>query len=318
VKALVTGASGCLGWALCEALLADPRISEVRGLVRRPDAALPEGVVRVLGELGDAESLKTAAEGVNLAFHLAALVHAPEQSPEAFHESNVVGTGRLLDALDLENPPRVVFFSTVAVYGEETPARGISEGATPAPATPYAKSKLSAEKLVLVWSRDTGGLSAILRVATVYGARDRGNIAKMLEAIAQKRFVLPGGGHNRKTLVAAQNVAAAAVATALSPSALLAELPPFVVADPKPVTLRELSDACIEALETTWRPPALPLFAAHLLARATGRGRQVKRLAASNVYVYEILRKIPGYLPRATLSEGLEQAAAERRAKNGI
>ncbi len=318
MRALVTGASGCLGGALCEALLQDSRISEVRGLVRRPDAELPEGVVRAVGDLSDSESLRKAVNGAAFVFHLAALVHSPESSAQDFHEVNVVGTGRLLDALDPDDPPRLIFFSTVAVYGEETPASGISERATPAPATPYAKSKLSAEKLVRAWSEGTGGLCAILRVATVYGERDRGNIAKMLDAIAQKRFVLPGGGRNRKTVVAAQNVAAAALSAAFSPSAILAELPPFVVADPQPVTLRELSDAMAEALEIPWRPVSVPMALARLLARAVGRQEQVKRLAANNVYTSEILREIPGYLPEAALSEGLRQAAAERREQNRV
>ncbi|MGC4043802.1 MAG: NAD-dependent epimerase/dehydratase family protein [Armatimonas sp.] len=304
MKALVTGASGCLGWALCERLKADSRITEVRGLVRRADAELPEGVLRCIGELSDSEALKAAAEGVDLVFHLAAQVHTPEATSEAFHEVNVTGTGRLLDTLDPERPPRVVFFSTVAVYGEDTPPQGISEQAAPAPVTPYAKSKLAAEKLVRRWADDVGALAVILRVATVYGPRDRGNMIRMIEAIHAGKFVLPGGGENRKTVVAARNVAEAALTVAFLPSVRLAELPPVVVADAKPVTVRELAQAM------GGNPKSMPLRLSKVAARLLGKSEQVKRLAADNVYLSETIRKITGYSDAVTLSEGMSEAVA--------
>jgi nucleoside-diphosphate-sugar epimerase len=304
MKALVTGASGCLGWALCERLIADSRVTEVRGLVRQADAELPDGVVRVVGDLADGTGLKAAAEGVDLMFHLAALVHAPDATPEAFHTINVTGTGRLLDALDTDRPPRVLFFSTVAVYGEETPPGGIPERAAPAPVTPYAKSKLSAEKLVRHWADDTGALAAILRVATVYGPRDRGNMGKMIQAIHTGKFVLPGGGTNKKTVVAARNVAEMAVVVAFLPSVQLAELSPLIVADPEPVTVRALATAM------GGQPKSVPLWVARLGARYLGKTEQMKRLSANNVYVSDVRKKIPGYSAPVALSEGMAEAVA--------
>jgi nucleoside-diphosphate-sugar epimerase len=312
MKALVTGASGCLGWALCERLTADPRFSEVRGLVRRKEAELAEGVVRFVGDLSDLETLKRAVDGVDLVFHLAALVHAPDAPPEAFHESNVVGTGRLLDALDADCPPRFVFFSTVAVYGEDTPPEGLREDAPPRPATPYARSKLAAEKLTETWSRESGGLSAILRVATVYGPRDRGNMARMIAAIHGGRFVLPGGGKNKKTVVATRNAAEAAVAVALLPSVQMERLKPLVVADPEPVSVRALAEAMGA------RPGSVPLWAARLGGRLLGRSEQVKRLTAHNVYVSGTLAKIPGYSPAVSLSDGMAEAVAWWREQDRV
>ena len=311
--ALVTGASGCLGWALCERLLADPRITEVRGLVRRPDVDLPEGIQRFVGELADGESLKVAASGVDLVFHLAALVHAPEGSPKAFHEANVVGTGRLLDALDRDSPPRVIFLSTVAVYGEATAITGIAEMTEPAPATLYAASKLAAEGIVRTWSEREGGLCAILRVATVYGARDRGNMASMLRAIRDGKFLLLDGGRAKKTIVSARNVAAAAVAAAFAPSSVLEELGPMVVADSTPVTVKSLAAAMAESLGVRPRFLSLPTGLVRLGARLLGSRSpispiQVKRLAASNVYRLGGLKRITGSEAKQTLPEGLAEA----------
>lgn len=322
MKALVTGANGCLGRALCERLLGDPRITEVRGLVRRADAELPDGVVRFVGDLADGESLKVAASGVDLVFHIAALVHAPDGSPEAFHEANVVGTGRLLDALDRNSPPRVVFFSTVAVYGEATPLTGIAESTEPSPTTLYAASKLAAEGIVRAWSQREGGFCAILRVATVYGARDRGNMASMLRAIRDGKFLLLDGGRAKKTLVSARNVAEAAVCVAFAPSRVLEDLGPMVVADPAPVTVKELSAAMADALGLRSRSLSLPAGLVRFGARLLGSHSpitpsQVKRLAESNVYRMGALTKIPGYEPKQPLSEGLAEAAEWLRKTDG-
>ena len=70
-------------------------------------------------------------------------------------------------------------------------ARGFAEDAPPAPATPYAASKLAAEKLIDRWADDVGAIAVHLRLATVYGPRDRGNIAKLEAAIKAGRFFIP-------------------------------------------------------------------------------------------------------------------------------
>jgi UDP-glucose 4-epimerase len=271
--ALVTGASGCVGYALCEALLADGGFREVRGLVRRADATLPEGVKRFVGDLA-------CCADADVIFHAAALVHQPGAAKEDYQKVNVGLTGELLDACDPERPPRFVFFSTVAVYGESTPRTGIAVETPPAPATPYAASKLAAEKLIDRWADDVGAVAVHLRLATVYGARDRGNIAKLEAAIKVGRFFIPGDGKNKKTLCAVENAAAAALAVARMGSMAVAGKR-FIIADPAPYTLREI----VAALGGSGL--ALPLPLALLVARVF-KGRdgaaKVRKLAADNVY----------------------------------
>jgi UDP-glucose 4-epimerase len=271
--ALVTGASGCVGYALCEALLADGGFREVRGLVRRADAELPAGVVRFVGNL-------SCCADADVIFHCAALVHQPNAAKEDYQKANVGFTGELLDACNPERPPRFLFFSTVAVYGESTPRTGIAEDAAPAPATPYAASKLAAESLIDRWADDVGAVAVHLRLATVYGPRDRGNIAKLEAAIKAGRFFIPGDGKNKKTLCAVENAAAAALALARMGSMAVAGKR-LVIADAAPYTLREI----VAALGG--KSLALPLPLALLVARVL-KGRegvlQVRKLAADNVY----------------------------------
>jgi nucleoside-diphosphate-sugar epimerase len=224
-------------------------------------------------------------------------------------------------------PPRFVFFSTVAVYGEATPPVGLPEDAPPAPATAYARSKVEAEQAVQAWGRRTGGVATVLRLATVYGPRDRGNMVRMLDALARGRFVLAGGGRNRKTVVGVDNAALAALSVARAEASRVAGRA-FVVADAAEAPrVRDLAVVMRRALQTAGdplpgAPQALPVgvllpvaYAAQTAARVLGRRSpltvaQVRRLAAWNVYSARALREIVGYLPPFGLSEGMARAAA--------
>ena len=297
--AFVTGATGCVGYAVCERLLQSGAFSEVRVLVRGDTADVPPGCRVFRGTLDDTGVLQAACDGADVVFHAAAQVHSPHAPAADFERVNVGGTTKLLQCATGASVTRFIYFSTVAVYGESTAPEGMDEDTPPAPATPYAQTKLRGECLVTEWATRTGGVGVLLRLATVYGARDRGNMSRMAEAIRRGRFVLPGVGANRKTCVAAQTVAKVAVSAATAAS--VPSGVPVMVADPGgAVTLREIalgmardagvSDAnalrsvplpvlrfaarCAEGVFAMLRPgkPA-PITAA-----------QVERLAANNVY----------------------------------
>ncbi len=306
--AFVTGATGCVGYALCRHLLAHPSFREVRVLTRGvPD--VPPGCRAFAGSLDDTRVLLAGCEGAGVVYHAAAQVHSPDAPESDFERVNVGGTTKLLQAATEAAVPRFVYFSTVAVFGEETPPEGIAETAPPAPATPYARTKLRGELLVQEWAARTGGLGVILRLATVYGARDRGNMARMESAIRRGRFVLPGGGMNRKTCVAVDVAATAAVN-----AGLLADVPtdlPIIVADPGGArTLREIAVgmASDNGLKDGTAPRSVPLP----LLRVAARGiealwgvlrpgapppltvAQVNRLASDNVYRIDRMRTLLG------------------------
>ena len=329
--ALVTGATGCIGYALAARLVASGEYDEVRALVRSGHKnALPPGVRTITGILDDRGALQAAAKGVDVVFHCAAKVHDAEGNADEFFRVNRDGTQNLLDACSAQNeiPPRFVFFSTVAVFGDDTPREGLPEPASPNPQTPYAASKVEAVTQVGIWGRKNEAAVHIyvLHVATVYGPRDRGNLARMMKAIAQNRFFMVGNGKNLKTCANVENVVAAALAVAKQETPKYRSL---VVADPAPYTLRELHDAMHTALvEAGWKfPPrrlptmSLPVpVALALSAGVTGAAKlarrnspltpsQVKRLAADNVYQTERLSTITGYFPHATLSQGMLDAA---------
>ncbi len=318
--AFVTGATGCVGYALCRRLLNFASFSEVRVLARGASPDVPHGCRVFAGSLDDTSVLQSTCAGADVIFHAAAQVHTPDAAPSDFERVNVGGTTKLLQAATEANVPRVVYFSTVAVYGEDTPLEGIGEDEPPAPVTPYAQTKLRGELLVQEWATRTGGVGVLARLATVYGARDRGNMARMMEAIRRGRFVLPGAGQNGKTCVAVETVAGVAANAGLFPD--VPNSLPIVVADPHgayplreiartmaqsagvsdrnalrsiPTPLLRGAAATLEAVWKTLRPgKSVPLTAA-----------QVDRLAASNVYrIGRMDSLLAGFTP-TTLAEGL-------------
>ena len=172
--ALVTGATGCIGYALAERLTASGEYSEVRALVRLGrEAALPPGVRPITGTLDNLTALQTAAKNVDVVFHCAAKVHDANGNADEFFRVNRDGTQNLLDACSSQNhiPPRFVFFSTVAVFGDDTPPEGLPKDVFLNPQTPYAASKVEGAARVAKWAskNHAPALYHILHVATVYG-----------------------------------------------------------------------------------------------------------------------------------------------------
>ena len=305
--AFVTGATGCVGFHLCERLLAHEAFAELRVLVRGDNADVPPGCRVFVGTLDDTDTLAAGCAGANVVFHAAAQVHSPDAPASDFEQVNVDGTANLLHAATIGGVGRVIYFSTVAVYGESTPPEGITEDAPLAPATPYAETKLRGETQVVDWATRTGGVGMVLRLATVYGARDRGNMARMGDAVRRGRFVLPGTGANRKTIVSVEMAALIAVNAALLPN--IPNGLPVVVADPSGAkTLREiaLGMARSAGVPETNALRSLPLpilralaVCAETIYRALRPGKsppitrtQVERLAADNVYLVERMARL--------------------------
>lgn len=315
--AFVTGAAGCIGSALSERLAqAGWRVvALVRDRKRAAHlAALPD-VELIEGELADRDRLVAAMRGCEVVFHLAAKVHAPPGTPEAeFRRVNVDGTAHVIAAA-LENRSKsLVFFSTVAVYAESDEV--FDESSPTAPATVYGASKLAAERLVL----DAGVAGAIkatvLRLPVVYGPHDRGNVAKLIEAIKRGRYVVIGAGANLKSMVAVENVVDAALLAAADERA---RGQVYLVCDARAYTQREIAEAIAEALH---RPPRFrrlprgPLLlagqGADLVSKLTNinlplSADRVRKLTNNTRYSAAKIERELGFKPRVALRDVLPQ-----------
>ena len=186
-RLLVTGAAGFIGSHVCEALLV--RGDEVVG-VDNFDPFYPravkernlDGLRRTKGfRFVEADILRDAVplDGVAVVLHLAARpgVRPSLADPASYGETNVTGTVRVLEAARRAGVRRMVFGSSSSVYGEATPAPFSEDAAAVWPISPYAASKRAGELMAHAFAHLYGMEIACLRFFTVYGPRQRPDLA---------------------------------------------------------------------------------------------------------------------------------------------
>ncbi len=180
-RVLVTGAGGFIGSHLVEALVR--RGARVRAFVHynsRNDWGQLERVPRsvlgntevVAGDVRDPFFVRTAVEGCEVVFHLAALIPIPYsyQAPQSFVETNVLGTLNVLEACRAVGVARMVHTSTSETYG--TAERVPMDETHPLHAqSPYAASKIGADTLVESYVRSYGVPAVTVRPFNTYGPR---------------------------------------------------------------------------------------------------------------------------------------------------
>ncbi len=157
----------------------------------------------------------TACREIDTVFHLAGKVHALAERGEeaAYQRVNVLGTHKLLHAVQVAGVKRFIFFSSVKAMGEGGKSC-LDEQAEIPPETLYGKSKYEAEKLVFSAAHEAGFEATILRLSMVYGPGCKGNLPRMLRAVSSGRFPpLPDTG-NRRSMVHVQDVVQAALLVA--------------------------------------------------------------------------------------------------------
>lgn len=199
MKALVTGATGFVGSHLAEALVHAGH--KVKTLARHAsDTALLEtlGVAIVRGDLTDSAAVEEAVKGCEQVYHLAAKTGRLASSRKEYAAVNIAGTENVVRAARKANVERLVYVSTVGIYGTLTGSPA-DEQTQPNPNTYYRASKLSGEKVVLA-SHQTEGLPVVIaRIGGVVGPRSLSWLG-LFQAIATGRFRLIGAGDNHLSL----------------------------------------------------------------------------------------------------------------------
>ena len=177
MRVLITGGAGFIGGHIADALVAEGQTVEVldnlstgkcgnvpaAAILREVDLRDPAGVAKVVAEFKPDVVCHQAAQ---------ASVTVSVREPAFDADVNITGTLNLLLACAANKVGRVVFASTGgAIYGEVPEGRRAAVGALPAPASPYAASKMAAESYLEVFRQQRGIDYTVLRYANVYGPR---------------------------------------------------------------------------------------------------------------------------------------------------
>jgi UDP-glucose 4-epimerase len=251
--ALVTGATGVIGSLLVRRLLSCGW--RVRTLVRNGvPAAAEQDVVRICGDITDRHALNQAVAETDVIFHLAAKLHINNPSPQLeaeYRRVNVDGTARLAEAARDAGVKRLVFFSSINVYGSSESRAYLDENSPLLSNTYYSATKREAEKIALDLTP-----TVILRLAAVYGPTMKGNYLRLLQVLQKGRFAFIGDGLNRRTLVHIDDVCTASLLAAEHPRAVGQV---YNVTDGGVHTLREIVEAMCLALHRRTPRLCLPL-----------------------------------------------------------
>lgn len=322
-KVLVTGAGGFLGSTLVNELC---KLGvAVRGVLREPkrSSLLPPEVETIWSDIRDAQKMKQAVSGCDAVVHLAAKVHTiDKQSDEQDYEAvNVEGTRNVLDAAVGSGLRRVVFASSVKVFGEET-SRCLDESWHPAPKTSYGRSKWLAEQLVSQYTTRHGLTAVSLRFPMVYGPTLRGNLYQMIEAIDKGRFPALPRLSMVRSLLHIQNFVQAVLLCLRAPCFRRTA---YIVADSNPYCVTDLYDwlrAGLGRSPARWRVPLWVLkggaWGGDLLQLVSGvhvplsSDRLTKLIGGAWFSAATITREF-GYQPRHSFAETVPELIASYR-----
>lgn len=226
MRFLITGAAGFLGSSLANQLAREGH--QVRGiddLSTGEPQSLFEDVHFTRGDVDDRPKLWTLLQDVDCVYHLAARVLVSESIlyPREYNAVNVGGTVSLMEAMRDVGVGRVVLISSGAVYGSQ-PEQPVTEEMPPAPNSPYAVSKLSAEYYVRTIGSLWGIETVSLRVFNAYGPGQQlppshppliPNFLK--QASRGGTLVIHGDGNQTRDFVYVKDVVQAMIAAATAP-----------------------------------------------------------------------------------------------------
>jgi len=319
MKIGITGGTGCLGRPLVERLIVDGAFLKLLILPNDPPLSHPDNKVdSITGDLNSPDALDLVCVDCDVIFHLAGMVHTvpgTEEEEQEFFRVNVEGTRNLLDAAKKNRVKRVVFYSTVGVYGKDADFHG-DELSSCRPGSVYAESKYLAEQLVLNSFKDDGPEGTVLRFPVVYGPMDRGNVAALIKAVWRKYFFYFGDGTCLRSMISSKNAAEAAIRAAFN-SKPANEI--FCVTDGVDYTMNEFVDSIGRALGTSWRPYHVPVLLADLVGRFGDvlqkwghvpfpiDSDRVWKLSHPLTFSCEKAKRVLGYAPVETLKEGIRK-----------
>ncbi len=297
---LVTGASGRLGRRLCAELLESG--IEVRGLVSRHEQMnlLVPGTVPFVADIVDESALRKACEGIDHVYHFAAIVSQKSKSPAEIIRVNSRGTLSVLSAMESEKVHKLIFPSSVDVYGIKR-KEVLTEESSVHPTDMYGHSKMIAERQIENFGKSID--YTIFRTAAIYGPGFESSFFKVFKMIKDGKLYIVGNGENNMALVHINDVIKAMALAAEKPASGI-----YNLSDGKAYTQNKLVSMAARLLNVPVPSKHVSAIMAKMFAGAAGiNADEMRFITANRIIDITRIKKELGFIPRAIM----EKSAAE-------
>jgi nucleoside-diphosphate-sugar epimerase len=311
MKVLVTGGEGFVGSAVRRGLKEVDGVDVVCSVRRSTRFTDANGSAINVGDLSGHINWTSALAGVDVVVHTAARVHLirdPAVDPLwAFRRINLLGTVRLATQAAAAGVQRLVFISSIKVNGETTrPGHPFTADDKPAPGDAYALSKMETENALRTMAAQTGMEVVIIRPPLVYGPGVRANFRTMMDWLSRGIPLPLGAVHNKRSLVAMDNLVDFVVTCVDHPGAANQT---FLVSDGDDMSTPQLLHRMGAALAVPVRLIPVPPALIRLGAKLVGRNALADRLCGSLQIDLNNTRRLTGWSPPVSVGEGLRRAA---------
>ena len=308
---IVTGDSGFIGSYLTKLLLNGGHSVSGIDLDHRKKYAVQYPFVT--GDILDRSSLDALPANADCIIHLAAAHKDFGITKEGYYSVNVDGMRSLVNFATERGIKKFIFYSSVAVYGNNQPS---TEESSPAPVNHYGGSKLEAEIVLQQWCKEDPTREAvIIRPAVVFGPLNVANIFKLIKQVCDGKFIWVGDGKVIKSIAYVENLVQA---TMFLLDGLSAGCNIYNYSDEPQLETRELVDVISRisgSKVSSFRVPlSFALFAAKVfdvLGAMTGydfpiTSARIKKFNTSTEHRSGKIRSL-GFRPGYTIEEGLRR-----------
>ena len=316
MKVLVTGASGFVGTALCENLIA--RGLTTTGIVRQmPENPLPGVDYQIVSGFSKSKFWEEILVGVDVVVHCAARAHIMRDSERdplaAYREVNVEGTRSLAEQAVSYGVKRFIYISSIKVNGEGTNEHPYKADDIPAPEDSYGISKWEAEQVLQKIGCTSNLEIVIIRPPLVYGPEVRVNFLKLMKLV-KSGLPLPFGAiHNNRSFVAVDNLVDLILICLHHPAATNQT---FLVSDGDDLSTTDLLRRMAKAFGISSRLVPVPVFLLRTVAFLLGKTDLTQRLCGSLQIDISRAKQLLGWTPKVSVDEALLKTAKHFLKKN--
>jgi GlcNAc-P-P-Und epimerase len=158
-----------------------------------------------IADVRDVNTLREKITG-DIVVYLAAVHRDDVRDKSEYQRTNVGGAENVVLVCEEKGINKIIFTSTVAVYGFAEP--GTDETGIINPFNEYGRTKFEAEQKLRAWCAKGENTLIIVRPTVIFGEGNRGNVFNLLNQIASGKFVMVGKGENKKSMAYIGNVVA--------------------------------------------------------------------------------------------------------------